>query len=55
MQALVYLDKINNTNFHVIHLDDLMHFLSNKKKWKKTIRTDHIEQQIALLKEINQF
>ena len=54
MEALTYLDKINNTNLVSKHSDNWIKFIANKPNWSKKITTDRLESQVALIKEIQQ-
>lgn len=54
MEALTYLDKINNTNLVSKHLDNWIKFIANKPNWSKKITTEKIESQLALIREVQQ-
>lgn len=52
MQAIAYLDKINNTNHLEHHWDNWLKFISNKPYWEEEITTEHLEKQIQVIKAI---
>ena len=54
MEALTYLDKINNTNLVSKHSENWIKFIANKPNWSKKITTDRLESQLALIKKIQQ-
>jgi hypothetical protein len=54
MQAIAYLDKINNTKHLEQHWDNWLKFISNKPYWEKEIITEHLEEQIAILKSMGE-
>ncbi|MDA3616356.1 DUF6000 family protein [Polluticaenibacter yanchengensis] len=52
LEALTYLDKINNTKIALKHNDNWTKFLENKPHWNKNITTDIIEVQLSFIEEI---
>lgn len=52
MQAIAYLDKINNTNHLEHHWDNWLKFISNKPYWEEEITTERLEKQIEVIKAI---
>ena len=54
MEALTYLDKINRTDLVSKHRDNWIKFIANKPYWDKNIRTDRLEEQLALIEKVNQ-
>ena len=52
MQALAYLDNVNQTNQLAKHQDAWTSFLANKPHWSQTISTQGLESQLAVIREI---
>ena len=52
MQAISYLDKINNTNQLERHWENWLKYISNKPHWNKEISTEYFEKQIEVIKNI---
>lgn len=52
MQAIAYLDKINNTNNLESHWDNWLTFINNKPYWEKEIVIEQLEKQIEAIKTI---
>jgi len=52
MEAILYTDKINGTNYYDVHKNNWFEFISNKPYWNSLISTENISRQIALLKKV---
>ena len=53
LEALTYLDKINNTKRASEYTKNWAEFIDNKPYWKKEIDTIQLENQLQLLKSIS--
>ena len=52
MEALTYLDKINQTDFVSKHSDNWIKFIANKPYWDKIITTDRLQGQLDLIEKV---
>ncbi|MBF9237250.1 hypothetical protein I2I05_07555 [Hymenobacter sp. BT683] len=52
MEALTYLDKINNTNLTSKHSDNWIKFIANKPYWDKNITTNRLESHLAIIEKV---
>lgn len=52
MEALAYLDKVNNTNLVSRFTDNWIQFIANKPNWNKEISTDRLITQMELLDKV---
>jgi len=54
MEAILYLDKINGTNHFDLHRKNWKTFIENKPYWKEEIKTDQLDEQLAVIKAIQE-
>ena len=52
MEALTYLDKLNDTNLIAKHTDNWLNFIANKPNWKKEISTERLIKQLQLIDKV---
>jgi hypothetical protein len=52
MEALTYLDKVNNTNLVSMFTDNWIKFIANKSNWNKEISTDRLLKQLQLIEKV---
>ncbi len=52
MQAILYLDRINSTNYFNKHIDNWTKFIKNKPYWDKEIETEDLEKQIRIIQTV---
>ncbi|MBI4946927.1 MAG: hypothetical protein HY840_11080 [Bacteroidetes bacterium] len=52
MKAIVYLDKINGTNYADKHLINWIEFIKNKEHWEKEIKTDALEKHLIVIQTV---
>lgn len=55
MEALTYLDKINQTNLAAKHRHNWLNFVKKKNNWKKEINLEEIEAQMKLIEKLKDF
>jgi hypothetical protein len=55
MEAILHLDKINNTNCFDKHIDKWNAFIKNKPNWDKTITTNKLEAQLAVIDTVKNY
>ncbi|SHM91816.1 DUF6000 family protein [Flavobacterium chilense] len=55
MEAILYLDKINSTNYFERHSDNWLKFIKNKPYWNKEISTVNLEEQLKVIERVSQF
>ena len=52
MEALTYIDKINNSNLIDKHKANWLQFIQNKPNWKAEISTEYLEKYIEFINNI---
>ena len=52
MEALTYLDKINNTKLAEKHIENWLKFIENKPYWKSEIEIENLEKYIEFINKV---
>ena len=52
MIAILYLDKINSTNYFDRHINNWTEFIKNRPRWNKEISTSNLEKQLAVIEAV---
>lgn len=52
MESLLYLDRINATNYFERHISNWTEFIKNKPYWDKEISTNKLEKQLTLIETV---
>ena len=52
MEALAYIDKINNSNLIDKHKTNWLKFIQNKPNWKAEINTEYLENYIEFINKV---
>jgi hypothetical protein len=52
MEAILYLDKINQTQYFERHQHLWLKFIENKTNWNRDIATTNLEAQLALIEKV---
>jgi hypothetical protein len=55
MQALLFLDKRNATNYLERHVSNWQEFIRNKPNWEKEISTAGLEKQLAVIETVRKY
>ena len=52
MEALTYIDKVNESNLVAKHKENWLKFIENKPYWEKEIRTEYLENFIVFINKV---
>jgi hypothetical protein len=52
MEALLYLDRLNSSNYFNQHIPNWESFLVDKSRWNKEINTDILEKGLAIIEKV---
>lgn len=52
MEAILYIDKINDTDYFNNHINNWLKFIENKPYWDSSVSTGNIDKQITVIKAV---
>jgi len=55
LEAILYLDRINSTNYFDLHINNWAEFIKHNKYWEKEITTENLEKQLTVIETVKKY